>query len=353
MHRPYSHTILLLLVMRTGVSSQAKGSAYVEYHNTKVVCSVFDPREIPNKSEYSINGELYCEFKFAPFSTKNRHGFVRDAEEREYSVYLRRALEPAVMRVSFFIHTICVKQIWMLTWLGTHSSFGIIHGKIWFEIWNSYSYIFLKGDSRWILCIRSINLLKKRYRERIMIRFWLHFSCLAPVFEFPSWHLRPSPWERWFLFGCRNYMRKFSFSKCVCSDAWFSHRCFTGRYWFLKLLLISKFQLELVPWSIFQGLYKEYEIIDPTYSEEQCCTSKPYVNEHDQGQGTITVSYMKTFQQITEIIQSGIMYSSCIEKYVEKLIAENEKIYELSRQCLVKSILKHLKEKNRTETDAA
>lgn len=85
--------------MKTGVLNQAKGSAYVEYQKTKVICSVFDPREIPNKNEYSINGELYCEFKFAPFSTEKRRGFVRDAQEREYSVYLRRALEPAVMRV--------------------------------------------------------------------------------------------------------------------------------------------------------------------------------------------------------------------------------------------------------------
>lgn len=86
--------------MRVGILNRAKGSAYVEYQNTKVVCSVFDPREIPNRSEYSVNGELYCEFKFAPFSTAKRRGFIRDAEEREYGVSLRRALEPAVMRVS-------------------------------------------------------------------------------------------------------------------------------------------------------------------------------------------------------------------------------------------------------------
>lgn len=95
--------IVSLTVMKTGVLNQAKGSAYVEYQKTKVICSVFDPREIPNKSEYSINGELYCEFKFAPFSTHKRHGYIRDAAEREYSVYLRKALEPAVMRVSNII----------------------------------------------------------------------------------------------------------------------------------------------------------------------------------------------------------------------------------------------------------
>lgn len=87
--------------MKIGVVTQAKGSAYVEYNNTKVVCSVFDPREIPNRNEYSVNGELYCEFKFAPFGTMKRRAYVRDAEEKEYSINLRRALEPAVMRVSF------------------------------------------------------------------------------------------------------------------------------------------------------------------------------------------------------------------------------------------------------------
>lgn len=96
--------------MKTGVISQAKGSAYVEYNNTKVICSVFDPREIPNRSEYSVNGELYCDFKFAPFSCEKRRGYLKDAEEREYSISLRRALEPAVMRVCFSIETIYVSK---------------------------------------------------------------------------------------------------------------------------------------------------------------------------------------------------------------------------------------------------
>lgn len=92
--------------MKTGVVSQAKGSAYLEMRNTKVVCSVFDPREIPNKSEFSVNGELYCEFKFATFSCKKRKNFIRDPEEKELSVSLKRALEPAVCRVSSFLDII-------------------------------------------------------------------------------------------------------------------------------------------------------------------------------------------------------------------------------------------------------
>lgn len=120
---------------------------------------------------------------------------------------------------------------------------------------------------------------------------------------------------------------------------------------FLKIEL--KFQWLYLFFFTLQGLFKEYEIIDPTYSEEQFCMSKPNVNEQNQGQGTITVSYMRTFQQITEIIQSGVIYTNCIQKYIDKLITENNKIYELSRQCLVKSILQHLKETKKTETDAA
>ncbi|XP_046684666.1 exosome complex component MTR3-like [Homalodisca vitripennis] len=89
------------IYIKTGVVSQAKGSAYIEVGNTKVICSVFDPREIPNKSEFSVNGELYCEFKFATFSCKKRRNFVRDPEEKELSVSLKRALEPAVCRHEF------------------------------------------------------------------------------------------------------------------------------------------------------------------------------------------------------------------------------------------------------------
>lgn len=85
--------------MKTGVVSQAKGSAYIEYRNTKVICSAFDPREIPNRSEFCINGELFVDFRFATFANKRRSTFRRDAEEVELSVCLKRALEPSVCRV--------------------------------------------------------------------------------------------------------------------------------------------------------------------------------------------------------------------------------------------------------------
>ncbi|XP_026273736.1 exosome complex component MTR3 [Frankliniella occidentalis] len=89
------------IYMKTGVVSQAKGSAYIELNNTKVICSVFDPREIPNRVEYSQHGELFCVLKFAPFSCTTRRSHQQDAEEKELSLNLKRALEPAVCRHEF------------------------------------------------------------------------------------------------------------------------------------------------------------------------------------------------------------------------------------------------------------
>ncbi|XP_015592139.1 exosome complex component MTR3 [Cephus cinctus] len=94
-------TELRKIFVKTGIVSQAKGSAYIEMGKTKVVCSVFDPREIPNKTGYSLQGELFCEFKFSPFSCLKRKIHQQDSEEKEYSIILQRALESAVCRHEF------------------------------------------------------------------------------------------------------------------------------------------------------------------------------------------------------------------------------------------------------------
>ncbi|XP_045455702.1 exosome complex component MTR3-like [Melitaea cinxia] len=87
---------------RTDMISQAKGSAYIELKKTKVVCSVFDPREIMHQNEYSALGQLFCEVKFAPFSCpRERRPHAPDAEEKALSVALRKALEPTVCRHLF------------------------------------------------------------------------------------------------------------------------------------------------------------------------------------------------------------------------------------------------------------
>jgi exosome complex component MTR3 len=82
--------------LQTGVISQAKGSAYLELGNTKVMVGVYGPREIPKRSDFSMKGLLSCEFKFAPFACKTRRGHQADAEEIELSLLLKECLESTV-----------------------------------------------------------------------------------------------------------------------------------------------------------------------------------------------------------------------------------------------------------------
>lgn len=94
--------MLYIVDMKTGVISKAKGSAYIEMGDTKVICSIFDPREIPTKQQtnFSTNGELNCEFRYLPYSQKRRTQ-RNDVVEKSLTLSLKRALLPAVCRYAF------------------------------------------------------------------------------------------------------------------------------------------------------------------------------------------------------------------------------------------------------------
>ncbi|VDI56956.1 exosome complex component MTR3 [Mytilus galloprovincialis] len=84
------------MFIKTGVVSQARGSAYIEQRETKIICSVYGPREVVRKEEFSMKGQLTCEFKYATFSCSYRRQHQQDSEEKDFSVQLLEALEPAV-----------------------------------------------------------------------------------------------------------------------------------------------------------------------------------------------------------------------------------------------------------------
>lgn len=48
----------------------------------------------------SVNGELFCEFKFSPFATKRR-SVKNDVVEKSLALSLKRALLPAICRYAF------------------------------------------------------------------------------------------------------------------------------------------------------------------------------------------------------------------------------------------------------------
>ncbi|CRK95708.1 CLUMA_CG009165, isoform A [Clunio marinus] len=75
--------------------SKAKGSCYIENGNTKIICAVFELREIPRISKYSEKGQIYCDFKYAAFSRRMRKSNDEN-EEKLMSTNIRTALESTV-----------------------------------------------------------------------------------------------------------------------------------------------------------------------------------------------------------------------------------------------------------------
>jgi len=82
--------------LKTGVITQAKGSAYIEQGRTKVMVGVYGPREIARRSDFSMKGLLTCEFKFAPFACITRRAHQADKEEKELGLVLKEALMSTV-----------------------------------------------------------------------------------------------------------------------------------------------------------------------------------------------------------------------------------------------------------------
>lgn len=84
--------------LRTGAVSSASGSAYAEYGNTKVIVSVFGPRESKKAMMYSDTGRLNCNVNYATFATPIRG---QAHETKDLSSTLHKALEGAIILKSF------------------------------------------------------------------------------------------------------------------------------------------------------------------------------------------------------------------------------------------------------------
>ena len=82
-----------VLVLEVGFISRASGSAFAEYRNSKVVCSVSGPRPTGAGENFTDIGILHCHFKYSTFARKDcRKGYLQDDEEKEYSVILEESL---------------------------------------------------------------------------------------------------------------------------------------------------------------------------------------------------------------------------------------------------------------------
>uniref|UniRef100_A0A0E0QDM2 Uncharacterized protein n=2 Tax=Oryza TaxID=4527 RepID=A0A0E0QDM2_ORYRU len=84
--------------MQTGPTTAASGSAYAEFGKTKVIVSVFGPRESKKAMLYSDTGRLNCNVSYTTFATPIRG---QGMDNKEYSAMLHKALEGAVMLHTF------------------------------------------------------------------------------------------------------------------------------------------------------------------------------------------------------------------------------------------------------------
>jgi len=84
------------IYIKTGIISQASGSAYLEFQNCKIVAAVYGPRQT-SKMEFSERGKLNCEFKHMSFACEKRRNYQQDKEEKEFSTLMDQALEVSVM----------------------------------------------------------------------------------------------------------------------------------------------------------------------------------------------------------------------------------------------------------------
>ncbi|KAK3318571.1 nucleoside phosphatase family-domain-containing protein [Apodospora peruviana] len=93
------------MYLKTGVTPSASGSAYLEVETSgqgaasglKLSCTVHGPRALPRSTPFSPHIILSTHVKYAPFATKQRHGYLRDPVERDLGTHLEAALRGAII----------------------------------------------------------------------------------------------------------------------------------------------------------------------------------------------------------------------------------------------------------------
>lgn len=88
--------------MEVGVIKRADGSAMVEAGETRVVASVYGPRQIhPKHQENAERAVLRCRYNMLPFSVSDRKRPGYDRRSTELAKVITEALEPAVYLEDF------------------------------------------------------------------------------------------------------------------------------------------------------------------------------------------------------------------------------------------------------------
>ncbi|KAF2855788.1 exoribonuclease family protein [Plenodomus tracheiphilus IPT5] len=100
------------IFLQTAIIPSASGSAYLEIPSSspspkstlisptsslKITASVQGPKPLPRSAPFSPSLLLTTTVKFAPFATRQRRGYIRDAAERDLGVHLETALRGVII----------------------------------------------------------------------------------------------------------------------------------------------------------------------------------------------------------------------------------------------------------------
>mmetsp|Transcript_37546 Transcript_37546/g.63205 ORF Transcript_37546/g.63205 Transcript_37546/m.63205 type:complete len:254 (-) Transcript_37546:241-1002(-) len=90
------------LYLSLGTVPAASGSAYLEFKDTKIICSVFGPRQnTRGGAAFTSDGQLRCDVKFTTFATGARRKYGQDPEAKDITFAVQGALQGAVLLEAF------------------------------------------------------------------------------------------------------------------------------------------------------------------------------------------------------------------------------------------------------------
>nr|CAD7416336.1 unnamed protein product [Timema cristinae] len=264
----------------------------MELNKTKVICSVYDPREIPGKTDYSMNGELYCEFKFAPFSCITRRGHQHDTEEKELSLNLKRALEPACVSCKLLM-----SQSYLGT-CGVSSRVPQLPGGLFtcaqhefpnFQV-DVYAQVIENDGSALAAAITCAGLA-------------LADACV-PMYD---------------LVTAATLVRL----NLIRAWMWSSH-C-----------------------NVVKGIHGDLQFKDPTLEEEMLCTSAPPEGSPSRSYGIITVAYSPTHNQVSEFSHQGSIDMDTLAVVIPTFTEACHLIYPVIKQALISNVTKTIKKRKK------
>lgn len=74
--------------------ANVKGSAYIEFGNTKLIVAILPPREISKQVKKGALAVINCDINYAQFASRN----VSSVKEKTIASALKKALEPVICR---------------------------------------------------------------------------------------------------------------------------------------------------------------------------------------------------------------------------------------------------------------